>query len=526
MESANCNPNHEGGGEDRLSSLPDDILTEILSRLPINSAVTTSVLSHRWRHLWTGITRFEFHTTKIPTIIPNFSCILRHLTSTKLDVFKVKVSRRIYWHDKEEDDGFESCIHDICRRKVQQVISNIFFPMPDCLLNCRSLVILDLYGPYEMKYEYKAADIQLPNLKKLSLRFLTFIPHWLGSLHKSSPLLEDLTLASSVHFMQSISTIPLINIIFPNLKSLELGLFPYNVEQTPGINSIFSIDAPKLTNLVTYGCVLPYGFRTNPPALVKACINLRKYVLRHEDLEVELHRFPEFFKGMSSVSNLELVVMMEGQRNMFTYLNLNPPIMFFNLVRLEVTLCGFSLNDCTSFVVSLQRFPNLEHLWVIVNRREREQNTWCAPNVVPSCLISKLKIISISIRGFGRNNCWIEFLRYILGKATVLQNLNVCLVHNLPERVEHKFCKSLFKLPRSSLNCEVVFSGRFVKGLSSNVFKIGNHNVNYRPWLIDIFWCYLWLTKRQFSTQANIEDTADYVLFDSDLSPFQYDEHI
>ncbi|XP_021744176.1 F-box/FBD/LRR-repeat protein At5g53840-like [Chenopodium quinoa] len=507
-----------GEGQDRLSSLPDDILTEILSRLPINSAVTTSVLSHRWRHLWTAITRLqiEFHAFRIP----KFSCILRHLTSPKLDIFKVEVSRRIYRHEAEDDYGLESCIREICRRNVQQVISNVLFPIPDCLLNCRSLVILDLFGPFARTNDaYKDVDIQLPNLKKLSLRFLTYVPHWLGSLHKCSPLLEDLTLTSSVLFMQSLNTMPSMNIIFPNLKSLELGLFHYNVKQTPGINSIISIDAPKLANLVTHGCVLPYGFRTNPTALVKACIDLRKYELRHEDHEVELHRFSEFFKRTSSVVNLELVVMMEWQRNIFTYLNVNPPVMFFNLVRLKVTLCGFSLNDCNDFLVSLQCFPSLEHLWVMVSRSQKEHTNWCAPNVVPSCLISKLKMISITITGLGRKYCWLKFLRYILGNAKVLQNLNVCLVNNLPERVERKFCRSLFKLPRSSLTCEVVFLGRFIT-LSSNVFKIGKH-VNCRPWLIDIFWCYFWSTKRQFNIQANIEDMADYVLVDSNLiAPF------
>lgn len=37
--------------EDRLSMLPDDILLSILSRIDFTTAVTTSVLSTRWREL-------------------------------------------------------------------------------------------------------------------------------------------------------------------------------------------------------------------------------------------------------------------------------------------------------------------------------------------------------------------------------------------------------------------------------------------------------------------------------------------
>ncbi|XP_017702325.2 F-box protein At5g03100-like isoform X1 [Phoenix dactylifera] len=44
-----------GVSEDRISSLPDTLLHNILSRMPTKMAVRTSALARRWRHLWKAV---------------------------------------------------------------------------------------------------------------------------------------------------------------------------------------------------------------------------------------------------------------------------------------------------------------------------------------------------------------------------------------------------------------------------------------------------------------------------------------
>ncbi|KAF8686857.1 hypothetical protein HU200_043361 [Digitaria exilis] len=49
-----------GGGQDRLSALPDDVLVLILLRLDTTTAGRTSILSHRWRRIWALLPELRF----------------------------------------------------------------------------------------------------------------------------------------------------------------------------------------------------------------------------------------------------------------------------------------------------------------------------------------------------------------------------------------------------------------------------------------------------------------------------------
>ena len=50
----------EGEGKDIIRKLPDSILHYILSFLPTKDAVRTSILSTKWRYMWTGMLNFDF----------------------------------------------------------------------------------------------------------------------------------------------------------------------------------------------------------------------------------------------------------------------------------------------------------------------------------------------------------------------------------------------------------------------------------------------------------------------------------
>ncbi|XP_073279894.1 putative F-box/LRR-repeat protein At5g38386 [Primulina huaijiensis] len=49
------------GREDRISRLPDDVISLIVSRLYTRDAVRTSVLSRRWKHVYTFVSEVRFY---------------------------------------------------------------------------------------------------------------------------------------------------------------------------------------------------------------------------------------------------------------------------------------------------------------------------------------------------------------------------------------------------------------------------------------------------------------------------------
>ncbi|XP_021744391.1 F-box/FBD/LRR-repeat protein At5g22660-like [Chenopodium quinoa] len=459
--------------EDRLRSLPDAILTDILSRLSIHSAATTSVLSHRWRRLWTGVTRVNLNVYSRSKSTDKISYILRQLTCRKLRHFGLTLEEWFHSPAISVSEA-ESLFFQVCSRNVENISVNagydVSFSLPAFLFNSQSLVTLTILGLLELP-KIKDLCVHLPNLKKLSLDQLDDVPLCLETLIKSSSLLEHLDLVFNLDMSSHV-----VNIIASNLKSLSITMLDSTRDTR------VYIDAPKLVNLKIEDWSSIYYFLRNPSTLVKACIGLNRvdgYFLELEDEEEDeqgygslsgprkeyICQMTKFVGGLSSVSKLELKL--DSWTNNLRYFNyVNMPI-FSNLTCLET-------NCFKDLLTSLNCFPNLEHLEVCLKLSDdiMEKRNWCAPDSVPDCLVSKLKTILITgLKGIDDE---LRLLAYILSNAILLEKLLVqfctvdgAYIKNEREKAyavwkECQFCRSMLNLPRSSSTCEVVVSGTSV----------------------------------------------------------------
>ncbi|XP_021716014.1 F-box/FBD/LRR-repeat protein At5g56420-like [Chenopodium quinoa] len=467
--------------EDRLSSLPDAILTDILSLLPINSAATTSVLSHRWRHLWTTVTRLQFTTV---------AHIFRQLTHRNhLRIINLDFSKLSYYLNF---DLLNSYFRQFSRQNVEEIsieytISEGYYRVPSCLFNSQFLVVLRLEGMFKLEKPLNNLGFQLPNLKKLVLCYIVHIPFWFETLFTSCPLLEYLCLHVELLEPKNAPSLnaPSLRISAPNLKSFYIHILGFSSMMQ---RAKIYFDAPKLENLSISDCTSFYYFIRYPTTLVNAEIDLSKWIDDDEADEVDdedyLQHMCKFVGKMFSVSHLKL--MADRDTNILPYLDYGGdaylPI-FRNLIHLETGFTDVGMSGWTDLLYYLQCFPNLEHLKVDMTvDPPYAQSMWCDVHSIPNCLVSKLKTIEIG-RLKGTSN-ELELLAYILSNANVLEKLRLHV--HIEEKFDLKdvlqkayevwkecqFYKAVFELPRSSSTCEVVVSGRSVSA-SGNALQNG-----------------------------------------------------
>ncbi|KAG5562605.1 hypothetical protein RHGRI_005362 [Rhododendron griersonianum] len=91
----------------QISQLSDDTLASILSRLPLEEAIRTSILSSRWRHLWKRSTSLNFDSKK---------------TFQRISIEEFKVSFGLDKRFKFDIDGW---IKFALSRKVQRLELNL-----------------------------------------------------------------------------------------------------------------------------------------------------------------------------------------------------------------------------------------------------------------------------------------------------------------------------------------------------------------------------------------------------------------
>ncbi|CAA7031684.1 unnamed protein product [Microthlaspi erraticum] len=266
------NPSPLFGGVDLISSLPDEILHHIFSFVPTKLAITTSVLSKRWRHLWCETPYLSFPTSK--DYIESILKTLASHSAAKIMRFHLYVNRETCVAS-QSNDHVDSLIKFALSHNVEE-LSLVFAPY---------YTFPDVHNNFFLGKSWTS-------LRKLSLWRSICSDESFAKILIGSPMLESLTLQSC--------TLRCIDL------SESLRLRRLDIERASFAPHEFHIVAPHIhyLRLIDFRtkCVL-----SDVPSLTEANVDTAYYLPRFWCIQLDPSKDEDYQVMMQTIEKLQNV---------------------------------------------------------------------------------------------------------------------------------------------------------------------------------------------------------------------------
>ncbi|XP_050271690.1 F-box/FBD/LRR-repeat protein At5g56420-like [Quercus robur] len=436
---------------DIISTLPDFLLSHILSLLPTKDAVITSTLSSRWRPVWTLVPlldldedqlfRTQNQTFRFPEIVSRIF-ILRNTVLNPTPIHKL----RIRCFNNCVPLHIDTWVRATFRHRVQELDLSICtdpnepLELPRSVYFCSTLVVLKLEGNFNILINPPSA-CEFPSLRILELRNVKFAnSDSLSTLLNACTVLQDLTLNANFTNLDNFNLIVLID----TLKTLDLRVesSSYKVHiNTPALE-YFSFSGPLGEDVVLEN--LPNLDDTLIDIDVQHGVSIQDYAKRVRD----------FMRPLSNIVDMELCI--EVVEILYNASSHDDIPMFHNLNSLS--LFGFHYFEWRVVQVLLHRTPKLQVLVFDLSAdRSRSAIDGCLQKLqdVPECLSSHLT--ACHYRELSGNEIEMELVRQILKAARVLKTMRISVEDTLDSEVKLRVCEEISKYQRSSHFCQIAF---------------------------------------------------------------------
>lgn len=331
-----------------MSLLPDEILINILSRIPISDACRTGRLSRRWRSLWTQVCNVCFFDDYDDVLVRNIAAedgffsfvdyLLCRCTSSRI--------RRFWIQFKSQQEADSSAVNRWIQFAVDRNAYDIVLmqqeashpiPIPEILLSHLTIEKLKLKC-FSFGREDRA--INWPFLKSLSLGSVNLSDKAVARLLDGCPALETLELTHYGYFRE-------LRIGSPRLKRLILeSCFPLGLGSCYG--PWLDIHAPHLRHLEVYGAA---------DCRLLDAVSLADVTF---DCEMKLYRVHDFLAGACHANRLSLSPWFLEALSVLEFNELSEVKFNCKELALHGHIMSYNISGIVTFLLALPLLATLE----------------------------------------------------------------------------------------------------------------------------------------------------------------------
>jgi hypothetical protein len=286
---------------DRISNLPDSLLSHILSFLTIKESVTTSILSSRWKPLWTLVPNLVLAENEFEGIplssdedeeqSPNNRYRFAHIVARVCAIRNANPLKkfRLHWYNECDPIHADTWVRAAIARDLEELDLHL---CPRHLFNfsysVKTLVVLKLRGNIVINLP-SSTSLGFPRLKNLHLKWVKYANHDSFSiLLNCCPVLQDLCIKIQCDWKK------ILKINVATVKRLDL-LVCYPLYK-------LVINAPALEYLSFRGFLVEDVLLENLSNLVEAVLNVKS----DDTVEDYENRVWDFISALYSVKSLHL----------------------------------------------------------------------------------------------------------------------------------------------------------------------------------------------------------------------------
>ncbi|XP_045829305.1 F-box/FBD/LRR-repeat protein At5g22660-like isoform X1 [Trifolium pratense] len=421
-----------------ISDLPNNVLVHILSFLSTKDAIKTSILSTKWRYLWTYLSVFDFrffyyqkNRNPSHSLLDVVATLLEKSKDHLIEIKRITV--RIPQVTLNADK-VTFLVTSLLSLKVQ----DLEFSIEDLrYLNARRELPLGFSGSYLLSkltlnltgYTLNISNaIQFPSLKTLNLKYATFPnEESVEEFFSGCPRLEELTLINCywLHIQK-------LTIAISTLRKLTIHFNHYCLQHCDDFDKFsVKIDAVNLLSLTcTSDPTIQFVIVNPPTSMLDAYIAFSL----HFPWDDRTHALYEEYLSrcavvlLSGLASVKYLTLSNDTFQESPYVNDRFHLLpkFHNLTHLclDSDICSFSR---TSFTKFLLKCPKLEVLVFPLGSgilRQDDNHGWKSIPV-PRCIKSSLK--KLHITDFCGYSWDIQFVEFFLENATVLEKFQISL---------------------------------------------------------------------------------------------------